>query len=73
LSLPPLYSTGGALFLAIGLISASWLILALVAVVAIRLAVVPLEERELAVKFGSRYLEYARQTGGMAPRIAKRR
>ena len=53
----PLYTTGIALFLALGLMAASWFILALalVALVAIRAVVVPREERELIARFGKDY------------------
>jgi protein-S-isoprenylcysteine O-methyltransferase Ste14 len=67
----PLYTTGIALFLALGLMSASWFILALalVALVAIRTVVVPREERELVARFGSKYQEYRRVTGALLPRV----
>jgi protein-S-isoprenylcysteine O-methyltransferase len=67
----PLYTTGIALFLALGLMSASWFILALafVALVAIRTVVVPREERELIARFGAGYQEYRKRTGAMVPRF----
>ena len=67
----PLYTTGVALFLALGLIAANWFILlfALLALIAIRLVVVPLEERELLARFGSKYQQYIRRTGAMFPRM----
>ena len=48
----PLYTTGIALFVALGLIAANWFILlcAAAALVGIRLAVIPREERELRAR-----------------------
>ena len=66
----PLYTTGIALFLALGLIAANWFILlcAAMALVGIRIAVVPREERELRARFGASYEGYMRRTGAMWPR-----
>lgn len=65
----PLYTTGIALFTALGLIAANGFILgcALVALAAIRLVVVPREERELVARFGPRYERYRRRTGALIP------
>ena len=67
----PLYATGVGLFLAVGLMAASWFILlfALIALVAIRVVVVPLEERELEAKFGDAYRSYRQGTGALLPRV----
>ena len=67
----PLYTTGITLFLALGLMMASWFILAmaLVALVLIRTVVVPREERELIARFGLGYEEYRQRTGAMVPRL----
>jgi protein-S-isoprenylcysteine O-methyltransferase Ste14 len=67
----PLYTTGIALFLALGLMSASWFILAmaLIALVLIRTVVVPREEHELTARFGQAYEDYRRRTGAMLPRV----
>ena len=67
----PLYATGGALFVAVGLMAASWFILGLacLAVVLIRIVVVPLEEQALVEKFGDGYELYTKRTGAMAPRL----
>lgn len=67
----PLYAVAIGLFLAIGLMGASWFILlfALIALASIRLVVVPLEERELEAKFGDAYRSYRRRTGALVPRV----
>jgi protein-S-isoprenylcysteine O-methyltransferase Ste14 len=71
----PLYATGIGLFTAVGLMAANWFILlfALIALVAIRLGVVPVEERELVAKFGQAYRVYAGATGALLPRLIGRR
>lgn len=67
----PLYAMGTGLFLSVGLMAASWFILlfALIALVAIRVVVVPLEERELEAKFGDAYRSYRQGTGALLPRV----
>ena len=67
----PLYTTGAVLLLAIGLMAANWfvLLLALVAVVSLWVAVIPLEERELMNKFGDEYRRYMARTGRLLPRV----
>ena len=67
----PLYTTGIALFVAVGLIAANWFVLGMasIALLAIRTVVVPREERELVARFGSGYEEYRRRTGAMMPRV----
>ena len=67
----PLYTTGVMLFAALGLIAANWFILAfaVIALLAIRFVVVPMEERELIAHFGAAYEEYRRGTGAMTPRL----
>ena len=66
----PLYTTGIALFVALGLMAANWFILGMasIALIAIRTVVVPREERELVARFGAGYEEYKRRTGAMTPR-----
>ena len=70
----PLYTTGLALLLAIGLMVASWLLLlvAFIALAFVKSLVVPLEERQLLAKFGNRYRAYMLQTGRFLPRLPGR-
>jgi protein-S-isoprenylcysteine O-methyltransferase Ste14 len=67
----PLYTTGIALVLAIGLMAASWFILlfGLVTLASMRFVVIPLEERELLMKFGDAYRAYMQRTGRLLPRV----
>ena len=67
----PLYAMGIGLFLAVGLMAASWFILlfALIGLASIRLVVVPLEERALEAKFGDAYRSYRQRTGALLPRV----
>ena len=66
----PLYTTGIGLFLAIGLTAANWFILlcAAIALVGIRMAVIPREERALCDRFGASYEQYIARTGAMWPK-----
>ncbi len=65
----PLYSTGFALLLSIGLMTASWLILAFTAgaFLMIRFLIVPLEEKQLLLKFGDDYRAMMSRTGRFLP------
>jgi protein-S-isoprenylcysteine O-methyltransferase Ste14 len=66
----PLYTTGLALFLALGLMAGSWFVL-LVTVMAfalLRMIVIPREEQALLAKFGERYRAYIRRTGRLVPK-----
>jgi protein-S-isoprenylcysteine O-methyltransferase Ste14 len=67
----PLYTTGITLFLAIGLMQASWLVLSVAGAVAVFIAllVIPAEERALVAKFGNAYRVYAGRTGRLLPQI----
>jgi protein-S-isoprenylcysteine O-methyltransferase Ste14 len=67
----PLYTTGTALFLALGLIAANWFILlcAAAALAGILLVVIPREERELRARFGAAYDDLVSRTGAMWPRL----
>jgi protein-S-isoprenylcysteine O-methyltransferase Ste14 len=67
----PLYTTGILLFTSLGLIAANWFILlfAAIALLGIRLGVIPTEERELIARFGSDYEAYRARTGAMWPRM----
>lgn len=70
----PLYTTGAVLLLAIGLMAANWFILlfAIFAIGSLRLAVIPLEERELENKFGDEYRQYMSRTGRLLPWVGNR-
>jgi protein-S-isoprenylcysteine O-methyltransferase Ste14 len=67
----PLYTLGALLLLAEGLMLASWLVLlfALLAFVVFRFVVVPIEERQLELRFGDAYRQYRQVTGAMLPRV----
>lgn len=69
----PLYTTGIVLFAALGLVAASWFILGwtLVALVGVRVVVIPREEQELLDRFGAKYEEYSRRTGAMLPSFSR--
>ena len=71
----PLYTMGGALFVAVGLMSASWFILgvACFAVALLRVVIVPREEHALIAKFGDEYRAYMNRTGGLVPSLSARR
>lgn len=70
----PLYSTGLALFVALGLMAGSWFVLLAtgVAFALLRGLVIPREEQELLAKFGERYRVYMQQTGRLLPRVKGR-
>jgi protein-S-isoprenylcysteine O-methyltransferase Ste14 len=71
----PLYTTGIALFVAIGLVQSSWFVLLLgsVGFVLINLVVIPAEERALVAKFGEGYHTYMAGTGRMFPVVRRAR
>lgn len=66
----PLYTTGSLLLASAGLLMANGFVIGLtvLAVVMIRLVVVPKEEAALIAKCGERYDQYRRRTGAMLPR-----
>lgn len=68
----PLYATGITLFVALGLMEASWFVLFMAAVAALlmQLLVIPAEERALMAKFGERYRGYMSRTGRLLPRVS---
>ena len=70
----PLYSIGMGLFVGIGLMTASWFLLAwaLLACLLVLIVVVPREERELLQKFGEDYRRYRLGTGRLFPRVLRR-
>lgn len=67
----PLYTTGIALFVALGLLAANAFILcmAALALVAIRTVVIPPEEAALHERFGPQYTAYMQHTGALWPRF----
>ncbi len=67
----PLYATAVALFLGFGLALGSWFVLlaAGVAVVLLRLVVIPREEQALLARFGNAYRDYMGSTGRLLPRL----
>jgi len=67
----PLYGTGIALFLSVGLMAANAFLLlwTVVALLAIRFVVVPREEAALVHAFGQEYRDYQSRTGSLFPRI----
>lgn len=69
----PLYTTGLALFLALGLMAGSWFVLlaTAIALVLFRLLVIPREEQALLARFGERYQSYVQRTGRLVPRMRR--
>ena len=65
----PLYTAGGLVFTGLGLVAASWFLIAAaaLAVTLVRLRL-PTEEAELEARFGQEYRGYARRTGRFLPR-----
>lgn len=69
----PLYTTGLALFLALGLMAGSWFVLLATAIafVLFRLLVIPREEQALLARFGKQYQTYVQRTGRLVPRMRR--
>ncbi len=67
----PLYTVGVALFGSVGLMAANGFILAwtVLALIAVRLVVIPREEAELERAFGGEYRRYRERTGALLPRL----
>ncbi len=67
--------TAVALFVAVGLMSASWFILGIgcLAVALLGIVIVPMEERALVAKFGDEYRAYVNRTSGLLPSVSVRR
>lgn len=65
----PLYTVAIALFASLGLMAANWFILlwTVVALIALRLVVIPREEAQLVAKFGDEYRRYRSETGSFLP------
>lgn len=66
----PLYTTGLALLLALGLMAGSWFVLltTVISFILLRVFVIPREEQGLLAKFGERYQRYIMRTGQLLPR-----
>ena len=71
----PLYTTGLLMLTSVGMLLTSWLVLALaiLALVLVRVLVVPVEERMLLSKFGDEYAEYMRRTARFFPGLKSAR
>jgi protein-S-isoprenylcysteine O-methyltransferase Ste14 len=67
----PLYTSGLALFFALGLMAGSWFVLlaTLIAFGLLRVLVIPREEQALLAKFGEGYWNYMQRTGRLVPRV----
>jgi protein-S-isoprenylcysteine O-methyltransferase Ste14 len=67
----PLYTTGIALFLSLALMAANWFILfwTVVALIGVRLVVIPREEAQLVARFGDAYRRYRSGTGSLLPPV----
>ena len=67
----PLYTTGLALLVALGLMAGSWFVLLAtgIAFALLRGFVIPREEQALLAKFGDRYQRYILRTGRLVPRV----
>ncbi len=71
----PLYAMGIVLFMSLGLTAANWFILlwALVALVWVRVVIVPGEEAQLVRVFGDAYQRYRQHAGVLWPRLLSSR
>ncbi|MHC4993001.1 MAG: methyltransferase family protein [Planctomycetota bacterium] len=71
----PLYTVGGLLLICISIVTTSWLIgaMTLAALIAIRVVVIPREERSLIENFGDGYRDYRRRTPAVVPRFKSRK
>ncbi len=68
----PLYTAGVLLFTSLGLVSASWYLIAGAALAfALARLRLPKEETELEARFGQEYRDYARRTGRFLPRWSR--
>ena len=67
----PLYTTGIALFLGIGLMAANAFLLlwSFVALAGVLLVVIPREETALVERFGEEYRSYRARTGALLPAV----
>jgi protein-S-isoprenylcysteine O-methyltransferase Ste14 len=68
----PLYTAGTALFIALALLTQSWLIFLFISIGFVLLAVrLPNEEAHLIAKFGDEYRAYMQRTGKFLPRLLR--
>jgi len=67
----PLYAVGICLFLSVGLMAANGFILGwtVLALISVRVVVVPREESALIAKFGDAYRDYRAGTGALFPKL----
>lgn len=67
----PLYTIALLMFVSLGLMNASWLLLGLAGLAAalVLAVVVPAEEQQLIARFGDAYRRYADRTGRLVPRF----
>lgn len=68
----PLYSDGLILFGGAVLVSGNWFIglFLAVAIIALNVYVIPMEEEHLIEEFGEEYISYMQQTGKLLPRLS---
>ena len=67
----PLYSVATIAFMSLSILAANWFIasMAILALIAVYLLVIPREEAQLISKFGTEYRDYMQRTGRLAPRL----
>ncbi len=70
----PLYSVATGIFIALGVAAANAFIVlvAVLAIMAVLVAIIPREEAQLIAKFGDDYRSYRERTGRLLPRLLRR-